>query len=432
MPLRHFVMIETILVASDDREPTIHALVTQAISGFSDSRLVETIGNVTSDRIGTQLREGGFDVEFRHLDTLVPLIEDRCRVGSDFAAIVLSTLRPYRGMNERLKGIARQVRNLDERICLPSGVRARNIPIVIALALEMASLESAPPPEGRFAADIAWCSVRRPGRSFAQAVSEVIRDWRRDVYLQLDYVGYALGFNEAGELEISPVLRRTRRASHLFSESALPHSLGEGGMILSRKRWNSRWKCSKLREICGNLANVASRMNSKPELVVHRFLDEHPEILYRGEFERHWSETYLAAGTRPDFVLSGSEKDAQRQRWEVLELKRPDEVLLRKREFAKAVVRGFEQLHRYRTALCTTSSRERQEKLLAAGAVVAPRMCLLIGRSFDPELTAEVQETHRSSAFNDISLMTYDELAHPMWRRVNGLKQRLLEQTGGL
>ncbi|MBC7979666.1 MAG: hypothetical protein H7Y36_03780 [Armatimonadetes bacterium] len=75
--------METNLVASDDREPSIRVILESALDGFSDNTLVEAIGNVISDRTGRELREGGFDVEFRHLDTLVALIEDRCRIGAD-------------------------------------------------------------------------------------------------------------------------------------------------------------------------------------------------------------------------------------------------------------------------------------------------------------------------------------------------------------
>jgi hypothetical protein len=423
--------MESILVASDDRTPSLRTALAGLLNGVSDDHLVGTIGNVPSDLIGYQLREAGFDVEFRDLDSLVSLIEDRCRIGSDFSAIVLSTVRPYRGMNARLKAIARKVRGLDDQICLSSGVRVKNIPIVIGLSLEMAGIAEAPA-DGRFDPTIPWCTVRRPGRSFAREVAKVIREWRRDVYLQLDYVGYALGFNERGEIEISPVLRRNRRASHLFSEAASPHSLGEGGMVLVPQALEEQMaSLLMLREICGNLPNIASRAKCSPELVVHQFLDQHPEILYRGEFERHWSEKVLAPRTRPDFVLSGSEVESNQQHWEVLELKRPDELVIRKRDFSRAVVQGFEQLRRYRDALSTKASRDRQERVLGS-ALVTPRMCLLIGRSLDADFAAEVREAHEASGFNDISLVLYDELAHPLWRRVRGLHARLLDQTKDL
>ena len=70
--------------------------------------------------------------------------------------------------------------------------------------------------------------------------------------------------------------------------------------------------------------------------------------------------------------------------------------------------------------------------IMLSGPIVAPRMFLIIGRSLGPDLTAEVRRTHQSSAVNDISLITYDELASPLWHRVRGLKERLLKQTADL
>ncbi len=417
--------METILVASDDRAPEILAVLGDVTQGLPDGRLVEVIGNVTSDRIGLQLREAGFEVEYRDLDTLGARIQERCRVGSDFSAIVLSTLRPYRGMNEKLRFIAEEIRSLGDSCCLTSGVRVKNIPIVIALSLEMAEMIDAPT-DGRFDTSIPWCSVRRPGASFSKEVNDVIAEWRRDVYLELDYVGYALGYNERGEIDISPVLRRSRRSSHLFSDAASPRSLGEGGMVLVPQNVTEHMgSLLELREICGNLENIASRLDKKPETVVHEFLDRHPDILYRDHFVEHWSEKSLAPKTRPDFVLRSTVD------WEVLELKRPDEIVIRKKRFSRAVVKGFQQLRRYQDSLQSPASQARQEAVFGE-SIVAPRLCLLIGRSLDPEFSAEVRQTHEVSEFNDVSLLLYDELANPLWRRVHSMQERLLGQFDGL
>lgn len=82
--------MENILVASDDLDPHLQKILNES----SSEQLVETIGNVTSQTIGSTLWRAGFQVEYRHLDTLLDRIEERCRLGSDFSAIVLSSIRP--------------------------------------------------------------------------------------------------------------------------------------------------------------------------------------------------------------------------------------------------------------------------------------------------------------------------------------------------
>ena len=160
-------------------------------------------------------------------------------------------------------------------------------------------------------------------------------------------------------------------------------------------------------------------------------MDRHPQLLYRGFFSKHWSEQRLAPKTQPDFVLQPAVTPDDASAWEVLEMKRPDVVLLRRRQFAEAVVKGLKQLRRYQRALQTQESQKQQQKLLNA-VLHQPRYSLLIGRSFDPDFAAEFREVHANSDFNDISIIQYDELATPLWRKVQAMKERLLGQIEGL
>lgn len=112
-------------------------------------------------------------------------------------------------------------------------------------------------------------------------------------------------------------------------------------------------------------------------------------------------------------------------------MKRPDVVLLRRWQFAEAVVKGLKQLRRYQQVLQSSASQLRQQELLAT-VLQPPRYSLLIGRSFDPAFAAEFREVHARSDFNDISIIQYDELATPLWSRVQALKERLLGQMEGI
>lgn len=422
--------METILVASDDLDPHLQKILNEV----SPDQLIETIGNVTSQTIGSTLWRAGYQVEYRHLDTLLARIEERCRVGSDFSAIVLSTIRPYKGMNRRLKELAEKIRRLDDELCLPSGVRVKAVPIVVALSLEMAGLMNRASGErqSEFEVSLPWCAVRKPGRDFAREVTAVINDWRKELYRELDYVGFALGFNEQGEIEISHALQRKRRESLFFNETAMPSGLQMGGLLLVPEQVSEQMQTFlELRDICANLEATAARHHTKPELYLHQFLDRHPQLLYRGFFAAHWSEQRLGPQTQPDFVLMPTADAANTRHWEVLEMKRPDVVLLRRRQFAEAVVKGLKQLRRYQQVLQSSGSQQRQQALLAT-VLHQPRYSLLIGRSFDPAFAAEFREVHAHSDFNDISIIQYDDLATPLWGRVQALKERLLGQIEGL
>jgi hypothetical protein len=380
------------------------------------------------------LWRAGFQVEYRHLDTLLDRIEERCRLGSDFSAIVLSSIRPYRGVNRKLLALAEKIRNLNDELCLPSGVRVKAIPIVVASLLEIAGLmnHSTAQKIDECQVNIAWCVMRKPGRNFADEVSAVITDWRRALYQELDYVGFTLGFNDQGMIELSHALQRKRRESFFLNAIASPAGLRTGGLVLVPEHINQHMQTFlELRDICSNLEATAARHQTKPELYLHQFLDRNPQLLYRGFFSKHWSEQCLAPGTRPDFVLQSVINSESINTWEVLEMKRPDVVLLRRRQFAAALVKGLKQLRRYQLAIQTQESHKRQRKIFNT-VLQQPRYSLLIGRSFDPDFAEEFREVHLNSDFNDISIIQYDELATPLWGKVQAMKERLLGQIEGL
>lgn len=74
---------------------TFRVILDGSLDGFSVNTLVEAIGKVAGDRIGLEWREGGFEVEFRHLETLEVPIKDHYRIVAVCVATFLCILSQH-------------------------------------------------------------------------------------------------------------------------------------------------------------------------------------------------------------------------------------------------------------------------------------------------------------------------------------------------
>jgi hypothetical protein len=231
--------------------------------------------------------------------TRVPLmavpqaIEVTARGTGRIDAVVLpSPLRLGLRPEESLKA-ASAIRSLDDRLTFRGGVRARTVPIVmhteVLVDSELRAFGSPPPPH---IPDMRWYTWAED--DLAEAIVEVIGEWRQSLLSELDYIGYTVSVDSAGNVSVSHALRRKQRESELLADETTPGALREAQyLILAEDFIDSFGRYDEVKFLIQNYEQIASQERIKPESVFQRFFEKHPELIQRDVFSHVWSKSTL-------------------------------------------------------------------------------------------------------------------------------------------
>jgi hypothetical protein len=217
---------------------------------------------------------------------------------------------------------------------------------------------------------------------------------------------------------VSHTLVRRRREGEILTDEATPGSLRAGQyLILAQDVLQEFAPYLKLRHLLNNYRALASGQGIKPESIFQRFFEEHPHLIRRDLFGLHWSQPTLRIPgdanefLRPDFVLRPRVGAEVGTRWQVLDLKLPDDKLLVSQGFHAALsaklTKAIQQLQDYREYFNRPDADAELQRQFGARPR-NPKLAVLIGqrsRLDDPTALDKAQ-----ARYLDVEILTYDEV----------------------
>ena len=362
------------------------------------------------------LTSRGFQTTTVPLAAVPDAIEATARGGGRIDAVVLPAPLDIGIRQDEQRAIVREIRTLNERVAFRGGVRARTVPIVmhtrvVGTAQGLRAFGSPPPP---YMNDTKWYAWGED--DLAEAVIEVIGEWRQDLVNELDYVGYTVAIDGAGRISVSHALQRRRRESELLADASTPGALREAQyLILAEDFLDSFGRYDEFKFLLENYERIAAAERIKPETVFQRFFEQHAELIQRDAFSAVFAKPKLrlpeAPGRfyQPDFVMKPRTGANVGTNWEILDIKLPNDPLMTPGGFHPAfsgkLTRAVQQVRDYRQYF---SRNDTKDELIARFGYqpLHPRVAVLIGRRDRAE---GIEHAHGSAAL-DVEIITYDDI----------------------
>ncbi|HEV2740352.1 MAG TPA: Shedu anti-phage system protein SduA domain-containing protein [Candidatus Elarobacter sp.] len=293
-----------------------------------------------------------------------------------------------------------EIRALPRWCAMPDGRRWSGIPIVVVL-----HHNSAPETSN----NIGYFSARDPSQNcmLFETVQAAVRDYQQRLLAEFDNLGFLIS-EEHGRFRLGPALARSDAESELYHGPA-------------DRRSNERW-VTVSRDLVGvtyevELFEALINRQHVLEAELQQFFEQHPHFLTMNawsaaiphpRFTRETGEILI-----PDFVLEpiiAERALARGSSWQILELKRPDDVVLvgpeRRRRLSAQVHTALAQLREYRGFFENPAHTAEVAGVLGV-PVRRPQMAVLIGRLRDGEdLDALDAEQEREN----VRVVTYDEI----------------------
>jgi Domain of unknown function (DUF4263) len=351
----------------------------------------------------------------RPMSQVPETVEMVARAGGKIDAVVLAHHSAMSSSSADTFGVARSIRRIGGTVAFLGAVRACTLPIVAVT--------------DRFAFDpsedigwfeiLDWDSFDPHPEALVAEVFATITGWRQSLLEELEYVGYAITVGPTGELDVSHTLRRRRREGEILTDEATPGSLRTGQyLILAEDLIQEFAPYLKLRYLLNNYQQVARAEKIKPETVFQRFFEEHPHLIRRDLFDKHWAQPSLRVPgdskeyLRPDFVLRPRVAAEVGTKWQILDLKLPDDPLVVSHRFHAALsaklTKAIQQLQDYREYFNRPDTEEELARQFGIRPL-NPRLAVLIGRRDRAQDVASLDKA-QGPRYLDIEVLTYDEM----------------------
>jgi Domain of unknown function (DUF4263) len=414
-----------ILLACDDKGLSLPRLRELLV----EDNLQELSEAKPSDGLGKELQEEGIEVAILSLEDTAQTLMRYAELDIFVDAIVVATIRPYKNRSIFLTQAAESVRRISEKTTYRNGIRINTLPIIIIdiIALLMPGIPL--PKDIATMSAPAWSYIHPQGVTLTDCLLSALADWRVQLIQDLDFLGFGISYNEAGEVEVAPVVRK-KKDSPFFDASATLTGLRQSGYLRLPQDWVRDLQPYVQLQQTLNRVQKLSPEKQEPEL--QSCLDQNPELIYRGIFQRHWSQLMLRhpdplrGDIIPDFILAT--EPSGEPLWEVMEIKTSEKAIVNRGKFTSFFKKALEQLGlQYGDYFSNPRTSEEVQRRL--GSVVRhPRKALLIGRKLDADDAQLLQESRAASDWNDIEIITYDDLFEVGARQI-ALRRRLDTQV---
>lgn len=322
-----------------------------------------------------------------------------------------------------------EIRSLPDHLCFPGQVRAKTLPIILA-AFGTDPLFYSPErhPWGK-----KWCRVVRDPRRLHDEIREGIREWRQALLSELDYVGYAITRDEAGQFHVSHAALRRQREGDILAEDASLHGLRSAGYyILKSDVIDDLPAYRELEALLSTFRDVADARECNPETALQDFFERNPHMMLGDSFGglRPKARIPRPNGCHPwvpDFAQEPRPFSLVHNRWGFTDLKLPDVRMLNAkrlhRGFSAKVKEALDQLLDYRDDIENADSRAQALLMKWYGCIPRnPKLAVIIGRR--PSQVDEIEELdHRIGTYAPlgVEVMPYDDI-------LDGEEDRLLLQ----
>ncbi len=361
-----------------------------------------------------QLRLAGFSVEVvTPMTQVVRAVEIAANASGKIDALVLAHHGSISTSSTNPIETARAIRQLEDNLSFLGAIHANTVPI--AAVVEFFELSAD--------VGINWVEMLNASvfdqhpETLIASVLAAIEGWRQSLLQELEYVGYAVTIGPDGQLDVSHALVRRRREGEILTDEATPGSLRAGQyLILSQDLLQEFEPYLKLKYLLNNYRTIANRDDIKPESVFQRFFKEHPHLIRRELFDRHWSQPSLRIPgdvkefLRPDFVLRPRVGAEIGTKWQILDLKLPDDLLVTQgfhASLSSKLTRAIQQLQDYRDYFNRPDAEAELIRCFGTRPL-NPRLAVLIGRRASLDNSSMFGKAQGRNL--DVEILTYDEI----------------------
>jgi hypothetical protein len=295
--------------------------------------------------------------------------------------------------------VAEQIRSLPHNVCMYDGRKWNAIPMVLMFPGD-SFLAGGKVEPSRLLHDVPVVNTEEKNDLGGNAILDEVGKYREKLLLSFDKMGLLVR-HEAGRFVIDTAVKANEgiEDQYYFGPS---DRRPVGLTTLHKDRTGLRLEVEQFEALI-NREDVG-------EGELQRFFEEHPHFLS----QLHTPLPHVQLRGRdgqlliPDFLLKPIVAQQRDSRWEVLELKRPQEKVLagrHRRRLSAEVTKAIAQLRQYRDHFEYSDAREIAQ--LLGHSLGRPRLGLLIGKLANIDSEAlENEQRH----LNDIRIVTYDEL----------------------
>jgi hypothetical protein len=310
------------------------------------------------------------------------------------------------------------VRGLSDVLCFPGRVRAKTIPIVLA------AYGSDPFFHHKWKdRDLSrkWCRAVRDEHRLHDSVKGAVRDWRRDLLGELEYIGYAITRDQGGQFNVSHAAVRRRRGGDILADDASLAGLRKAGYYLLES--DILDDLPAFRELEGLLScfrHVADVEGVQPEAVLQRFFERNPHMMLEDEFGEIRSKMRIPRRDggdpwQPDFAGGPVPDSVLHTRAGFIDLKLPDAPVTNRkrlhRGFSAEVHQALDQLEDYREEVANADDRARAFLMKRYGFVPDnPKQAVIIGRRPSDPNSLEALYRRRKNLPLDVRVIVYDDI----------------------
>jgi hypothetical protein len=283
-----------------------------------------------AQRLETALRNAGHEVQHASFDDLISVLETLARFDGYLHGVAV--IEEEVGSDEvhpLAVSLAKAVRAIPDGLSLQGALKVKSLPVAgVVASTDAGNWEDV---RWSFAADRQ--GVLSSPSTWVTRLEQFLSEWRRVLLEELDYVGFAITKDEVGHVNINPTLVRTRRESNILSDEATPGGLRRGQyLILANDLAGQVQTFDSFQFLLQSYKEIAAKDGIKPESVFQRFFESNPHYIQRERFEEVFSKPVLRVPGEqnhlsPDFVQKPKIMSSVGTKWEVLDLKLPDDGL---------------------------------------------------------------------------------------------------------
>jgi hypothetical protein len=307
-----------------------------------------------------------------------------------------------------------QIRSLPDSVAMIDGKKWCSVPIIIlASATRERPGEDVLDEEGDVKVrDVVLVEPNDDNNYGADEIKENVEDYRLSVLSEFDNLGFIVKF-EHGRYVLGPALksRHELEGKYYFGPA---DKRPEGFTTVHRDNFGIQFELEQFEALI-NRPDVS-------ESQLQEFFEEHPHFLSA----LHTSLPHVRLPAKngsiliPDFILRPIVAQERDSKWEVLDLKLPQEKLLAgkgaRARLSSSVMKAIRQLRDYHENIQHPDHAEQIETLLGH-RLKYPRLGVLIGRLSNTDVQALEREQQYEAG---VRIVTYDEILQQQQAQLGG------------
>lgn len=264
-----------------------------------------------------------------------------------------------------------------------------------------------------------------------EAMTSMIRTWRRKIYDDLEVLGIGMDYNFnrlTTGYAVTARIHQTKilSASFVLKQSKLPY------LWLSSDFFELESSIDELENLINQYLNTSkeSLQRIQWEEQFQEFFKRNPSFLFESNYSKYWSQPKLKIGNtkksyKPDFVRKPFVSPELSKNWEILDLKLPIMEFIQQTDFHPTFTSKFfkclQQIKDYKNYFMKDENKKNIEDVLNFHPKF-PKLTLVVGKRDSLYQNQDILY-NRLNEHNlaDIYLLAYDEIVDNQKMQLEGL-----------